>query len=74
MTVFASCYHELTEDEDLGILLSVTGYDRECERTYYYGSYCNKCAKELRDGGYVLETEEEENAWLAGTLDRPSWY
>ena len=74
MTTYATCGHLLTEDEDLGVMLSVTGYGRECDLAVFYGSYCDKCAKELREGGYVLETEEEEHAWMAGKLDRPSWY
>ncbi len=74
MTVIASCGHQLTEAEDLGIALHITGYDREEERCIYYGSYCGRCARKFRAGGYVLETEQEWQDWLSGKLDRPAWY
>jgi hypothetical protein len=75
MTVVGSCGHTFTEEEGMGIDATVTAmaYDMDGEyRAVHYESVCKKCY-DLRKSENVLLTEEEEELWFDGKLDRPVW-
>lgn len=71
MSIYATCGHLLTEEEGLGIDLSVkdTTIDYSSESfvpCVSFGNYCKKCADELESGGLVLHDKEETDAYLKG--------
>lgn len=66
MTHYASCGHEIFNDEYVMLATKAT----ECGpdgfvNAVFYGSYCHDCAKGLEASGDVLYNEQEEMEWLS---------
>lgn len=67
--IFVSCGHEVSDVSDI---IDVRFGDVDCDaingirRCIMYGSYCRACADYLQKHGGLIETDEQEAAWLAG--------
>jgi hypothetical protein len=66
--VFASCGHELTPEEGLGVSVRTRGYTREWDRAVDHQTLCKDCLEYYRKEDALL-TEAEAEAWLKGAPD-----
>ena len=76
MTIFASCGHQLTDDEGTGIHLALktSAIDFELDAivpVVSYGCYCSECAGAYEREGWVCHTWEEEREYLYS--DKSKW-
>ena len=55
MSVFATCGHELSKEEGLGIMVSVKEWSREGEECLSYPVLCNNCFEERQNEGEIIE-------------------
>ena len=62
MTIIATCGHETTATANI----IRKGYTREGERCLSSEVVCQECYLKYRAWGELLDTEEEEQAWLHG--------
>jgi hypothetical protein len=71
MTTYASCGHKL---EDAERCISVMYGSWSCDaidgyqRCIAIGEYCPTCAVEMHEQGELLLSDEEAEAWMAGSL------
>jgi hypothetical protein len=72
MTLFASCGHEIVDD-DKYFPLSLMEWGRCGERAVSYGNYCQKCRNMYLDYGLVLDGDEDEARWFNGEIDYPEF-
>ncbi|MNQ26055.1 hypothetical protein D3C85_392810 [compost metagenome] len=70
MTHYASCGHEILEDEEGNELYKMLSTKTsECGpdgfvNAVFYGSYCLDCIKSYESEGLILHTEQDELHWL----------
>jgi hypothetical protein len=66
MTHYASCGHEIIDDEYTALATKTIACAEEgYVNSVLYGTYCPDCAKELEASGDVLYNEQEEMEWLS---------
>ena len=65
MTIIATCGHEIP-DNDAKYSITRKGYTRENKRCLIHEVVCDNCHFLYRTWGDILDTEEEEQAWLHG--------
>ena len=63
MTIIATCGHEIPDNSEL-FSATYKDYTREGERCLTTGMLCLKCKSLMMQWGDILDTEEEEQAWL----------
>lgn len=63
--VTASCGHQLTESEGMGIDVCTGGYDRtENTPVLIYSVVCTSCYSEYKKKGQLLDTKSKQNNWI----------
>lgn len=60
----ASCGHELTGAEGLGVSMSFAEYDKDGKRCVVSGQYCSKCASKRRHWWSFIDDEKQGKEWL----------
>lgn len=66
--IFATCGHEIPE-VSAKYHTTVAEYDRVGDRVLSYQVTCLDCQENYRNWGILLESEEQEKAWLEGRLE-----
>jgi len=67
VTIIATCGCTLTDDDGedgMGHQVNWKSETRDCQPSVSYGTLCNKCLKQYREWGIVLETEADEMAYF----------
>ena len=63
MTIIATCGHEIPDNSDVYSVI-IKDYTRECRQCISSVMFCLLCQELYHDD--ILDTEEEEQAWLHG--------
>lgn len=73
--IYGTCGHDITERYEAGIgtSVSVARLDREGRRVISYETVCIDCKSDMQGANVLLQSVEEEDAWLCGTLERNAW-
>ncbi len=63
MTITATCGHRIPDNSD-EYFVTRKGYGPTGNRAVISGMYCKGCKAQYRAWGDILDTEEEEQAWV----------
>jgi len=64
MPATASCGHQLTDEENLGIEMSFAEIDRAGDRCVKSGCYCIKCAEDRKSWDSYISNKDEADIWF----------
>jgi hypothetical protein len=64
MPVIATCGHELTEKEGLGITVAIKEFDKFGDKIVSYPTLCAKCLKKYKKRKLILNSQEEIENWF----------
>jgi len=62
--IIASCGHELTEKENLGITILIKSRTKKGNKAVSYINVCNKCFERYKKENLILKTDEDVNKYL----------
>ncbi len=66
MSITASCGHELTKEEGLGITVAIKSHSKDCNRSVEFTTLCNNCLILHKNQKLILKTKQDQHKWLLG--------